>query len=1754
MSRGIWWYMSARTRRSLTLLWTALFVCSLLMQYAAFAAPAPIAAVHDEGIFELDGNALDEGDEPGDDWQGGTPGASDDLFIPGSVEKDGADTSYFTGGGSKDENLLSEWAWTSTDVAPDKDELLDVFAAVYENGATRVYFGADKFDDSGDAQIGFWFFQDNVSLGANGAFSGTHTVGDVLVLSDFTNGGSVDLICVYEWNPPGGGDLTGTDCDTGTGDNLTLVAAGAECDVTSPDGTFDVCAVVNPGPTTAPWAFLNKDGESNFGTGQFFEGGINLDQVFGGDAPCFSTFLAETRSSQETDAQLKDFALGSLNTCVPPTITTQSSVSTADFGQQVTDTATLSGSHGAVTGTVAFFICTPTQVTAAGCPTGSGSQVGSAVTIVSGSATSSAYTVGLTAAAVGKYCWRAEYTPDANSQYLAGSHTNATTECFTVAPATIDINKVANPAGPVSAGDVIGFDITVTNNGTGTALGVSVSDPLPAGVDWSAAAPTGSTTGLSCAITGSVGSETLNCTKPSLAAGQSFSVHISGTTDAADCGTVSNTASVSTTNDGSDSSTANVVVQCPDVKVTKTPDGGSVNAGEPITWTIKVENIGTGTATGVSLTDNLPAGIDWSESEADCTISGSVGSEVLSCTVGTLASGASKTYTVTGTTDAADCGTINNTATASATNEPSNVLANNSDGGSVEVLCAQIDIEKSANPAGPVNAGDTIGWDIVVTNGGAGTATSVSVTDNLPAGVDWTLGAVTGDTTGVTCAITGSVGSEVLSCSDASMAGGDSFTVHVSGATDAADCGTINNTASVTTGNDGSDSDGASVVVNCPDLEVVKTGNGPLNAGDVATFTITVTNHGPGAAYNTTLSDQLPAGTWTLGGADAADCSISGTNLLTCDFGTLADDASAVITVSKTTTAADCGTIPNEVSVAASNENTATDQFPNSDDASIVVNCPDLEVVKIGNGPLSAGQNATFTITVTNHGPGTAYDVTLSDQLPAGSWTLGGADAADCAISGTNLLTCDFGDLADEASAVITVTKTTTADDCGTIHNEVTVAASNENTATDQFPNTDDADIVVNCPDLQVVKTGNGPVSAGEDAVFTITVTNLGPGTAFDVTLEDELPAGIEWVLGGADAAACDIDTTADPDLLACDFGTMADDATRTITLTGETDAADCGSIPNLASVEASNEPDDLLDNNEDDATVVVQCAQIVITKTADDPVVNATDEIGFTITVTNNGAGTAFGVTVTDTLPTDAGLSWSIDGGANAADCDIALGVLTCDFGSMATGTSKTVHISSPTTQATCGTVDNLAAVSTSNDGSDDDDSSIEVLCADIDIDKVADDDVVVAGEQIGFVITIRNTGEGDAYGVEVSDVLPTTVSWSIEGAANGFSIVAGELVFGPATLAAGGSASVHIVADTTRQDCAVINNTAEVTTTNDGSDEASDSTRVRCPEIDITKNHNDTDGVVGHGQTVKFTINVDVVEGPVTDAVLTDTLPVGQTYKAGTQTSLPAATTFTVSGDGRTLTWTWASLAGDAVVTYDVVIASNAATGSQTNVAEICVSEVPDCEDDDATVRVPLLTIDKSFTGNTGGTGPGGIQEAKIGDTLTYTLAYDLTNGPVTNGVITDVIPVGLQYVTGSATNNDEFTFSSYNAATRTLTWLADDVTKDGSVTYQVKVLVGADELPQPLVNVASIDSNETDKDDDEDDVFVEPPPQIATATPRITLPPTSTTLDGADRGATSPGQTLMLVLLGLAGLVLAVGFVTPVPERARRRGRRR
>jgi hypothetical protein len=85
--------------------------------------------------------------------------------------------------------------------------------------------------------------------------------------------------------------------------------------------------------------------------------------------------------------------------------------------------------------------------------------------------------------------------------------------------------------------------------------------------------------------------------------------------------------------------------------------------------------------------------------------------------------------------------------------------------------------------------------------------------------------------------------------------------------------------------------------------------------------------------------------------------------------------------------------------------------------------------------------------------------------------------------------------------------------------------------------------------------------------------------------------------------------------------------------------------------------------------------------------------------------------VTVTDTLPTAGGLSWSIDAANSAAGCTIAAGALTCDFGDM-TATSKSVHVVGSTSTANCGQISNTAHMSSTNDGTAQASASVTVTC----------------------------------------------------------------------------------------------------------------------------------------------------------------------------------------------------------------------------------------------------------------------------------------------------------------------------------------------------------------------------------------------------------------------------------------------------------
>ena len=860
-----------------------------------------------------------------------------------------------------------------------------------------------------------------------------------------------------------------------------------------------------------------------------------------------------------------------------------------------------------------------------------------------------------------------------------GNRDNQIMSGAVLAPA-LAIAKTADAA-TVTAGSPIGFTVTVSNTGAGSATNVVMTDTLPtnAGLSWTVAGTTGTPT---CGIATGV----LTCTKASLASASNFTVHVTSPTTAATCGTVSNSAGVIAGANSAGPASASVTVNCPDVSISKSARAASVDAGSAAIFDIVVTAGGTGSSTGVVLTDDLSGtGLSWAVSGADASAcSPNPAAAVLTCTFGTMASGTTKSVTLTATTSRTDCPTgLSNTATVAATVDSN--PNNNSSTATVAVRCGDVVVTKTAD-AGTVNAGQPIGFLITVTNNGVGTATGVSVTDTLPTngGTLWTLDAA-GSDAGCTIA------SGTLSCSFGSLAPTASKHVHLVSPTTAATCGTVSNHATASTTNDGGGAATATVTVNCqPDVSIAKSGNGPVVAGGTATFTITVSAGGTGSSSNVTLSDSLPAGTWSLAGTDAASCTLAA-NALSCDFGTLAQGSSRSITVSRTTAEGDCPNgIANTATVSATGD---TNSENNTATAQIAVTCqPNVSIAKSGSAAVSAGGSATFTIVVTAGGTGPSTNVAVSDSLPAGTWTLGGSNAAECGIaSGT--LSCTFGTMASGATKTVTLSRTTTAQDCPALRNSATVTASGDSNAADNIAS---ASVVVNCASsLAIVKTADAAsVAAGSMIGFVVTVSNNGNATATNVQVTDALPTGtgISWMI---DAAGSDSGCAIGSGTLTCNYQSIAPGASKHVHVMSTTSASSCGATYTNTATATANANEGVAASA---TTSLVACPpptpqspQLTISKSADAPFVTASAStsatVGFTITVTNVGpvstSATLTDMPVTGANPSTpagnagtAGMVWTIDQAGSDNGCTLPNATLTCSFGVLSPGQSRHVHI----------------------------------------------------------------------------------------------------------------------------------------------------------------------------------------------------------------------------------------------------------------------------------------------------------------------------------------------------------------------------------------------------------------------------------------------------------------------------------------------
>ena len=290
-------------------------------------ATLSLAQVDPRTAFELEGDVTDSPAGGLDDWVNNNCSAIDasHALVKTGAVPDAPGASIYTQGGSKDLLDIDQWRFKNGSV-PDKDDIVNAYAAQYAGSGpsgptTILVVGGDRFGNDGSAFIGAWFFQNEVGLGSGGTggaspFVGVHKNGDILILAEFTQGGAVATLKVFEWVGSTGSCPGGAACPAATEKGGTLA------DITpDPSGPVEAIGFSNsvpvaiPGSCSSDWVYTPKSGTpGTLPTNSFFEVGIDLGALQLGNV-CFASFLVETRSSHDVDAVLKDFVVHSFAPC-----------------------------------------------------------------------------------------------------------------------------------------------------------------------------------------------------------------------------------------------------------------------------------------------------------------------------------------------------------------------------------------------------------------------------------------------------------------------------------------------------------------------------------------------------------------------------------------------------------------------------------------------------------------------------------------------------------------------------------------------------------------------------------------------------------------------------------------------------------------------------------------------------------------------------------------------------------------------------------------------------------------------------------------------------------------------------------------------------------------------------------------------------------------------------------------------------------------------------------------------------------------------------------------------------------------------------------------------------------------------------------------------------------------------------------------------------------------------------------------------
>lgn len=426
-----------------------------------------------------------------------------------------------------------------------------------------------------------------------------------------------------------------------------------------------------------------------------------------------------------------------------------------------------------------------------------------------------------------------------------------------------------------------------------------------------------------------------------------------------------------------------ITFRAADLSIVKSAAPTTATPGTTQTYTLTVKNNGPDTAQNVRVADALPAGLTYVSANPECSlVAGTV-----ACAVPAMASGDTRTFTVTTkVASSVDSRLVNTATVASDTTDPD--PSNNTSTVTVPIE-GKADLSITKTPSvRTVGPNGQVLYTLVVKNDGPSDATGVTVTDVPPAGL--TLQSAKGGT-GTTCGIA----DNQVTCQVGTLAAGGTAQVLVTAQTTATASGELANRATVV-GNEEDpkpENNTSTTTVTVPpppgtpqiqptaELAIVKKVNTrSIRLGQSLTYTVVVTNNGPSVANDVVVTDTLavPARNVSIK-PSVGTC--SGTVPFSCRLGTIQPGKKVTITVKLTPTKV--GAARNTASVTSPGTDPKTDN--NISGVSTTVSKPTLGLTKGANRKtVKAGQTVTYTLRATNPSSAPVKNVKVCDDLPSG--------------------------------------------------------------------------------------------------------------------------------------------------------------------------------------------------------------------------------------------------------------------------------------------------------------------------------------------------------------------------------------------------------------------------------------------------------------------------------------------------------------------------------------------------------------------------------------------------------------------------------------------------------------------------------------------------------------------------------------------------------------------------------------------------